>query len=134
MTQNELVTENIRADLFSFRGRIGRDRFWAMIFLALITLLLVGWLVSGIPDPIGRALRVLVVILWFWVMLTNFAKRLHDLDRSGFLALGMFIPLIDLFMLIYLGCVRGNPGPNQYGEKSFHLARPLGGKQPLVNS
>ena len=128
MTQNELVTENVRADVFSFRGRVGRDRFWAMLILVLLTFLLVfALLVSNIPDPIGRALRMLMVILWSWVVLATFAKRLHDLDKSGFLALGVFIPLINLFMLIYLGCVRGNPGPNQYGEKSFHLARPLGG-------
>ena len=43
-------------------------------------------------------------------------KRLHDIGYSGFLALAIFVPLVNIFFTIWVGVVPGTPGPNVYGE------------------
>lgn len=40
-------------------------------------------------------------------------RRCHDLDRSGWFYLLMFIPIIDFFVALYLLFAQ-DPGPNQY--------------------
>ena len=43
-------------------------------------------------------------------------KRLHDVGYSGFLALAMFVPLVNIFFTIWVGIVPGTAGPNAYGD------------------
>lgn len=42
-------------------------------------------------------------------------RRLHDLDRSGWLLLLGLIPVLGWFALLVLYCLEGTPGPNRYG-------------------
>jgi uncharacterized membrane protein YhaH (DUF805 family) len=44
-------------------------------------------------------------------------KRWHDLDKSGWMVLVNFIPLIGmLYSLLTLGFQPGTAGPNKYGD------------------
>jgi len=43
------------------------------------------------------------------------ARRLHDIDRTGWWLLIGFIPLIGLIVLIYFFIQRGTDGPNRFG-------------------
>jgi uncharacterized membrane protein YhaH (DUF805 family) len=51
-----------------------------------------------------------VLLLYFPVV-----KRLHDMGRSGWLYLLMFIPVANFVMLLFLLFKRGDPSDNQYG-------------------
>ena len=42
-------------------------------------------------------------------------RRLHDLNRPTWWCIGVFIPLINLAMAIYLLFFKGTDGPNDYG-------------------
>jgi uncharacterized membrane protein YhaH (DUF805 family) len=42
-------------------------------------------------------------------------RRLHDLDRSGWWLLLMFIPLIGAIILLIWHCTKGTDGPNRFG-------------------
>ena len=63
-----------------------------------------------------------VIVICTWVIVAavgNFmlmARRLHDLDKSGYFVLISLIPGISLIFSIYLFCAAGQVGSNQYGE------------------
>jgi uncharacterized membrane protein YhaH (DUF805 family) len=42
-------------------------------------------------------------------------RRLHDLDRSGWWLLLIFIPLIGSIILLIWHCTKGTEGPNRFG-------------------
>jgi uncharacterized membrane protein YhaH (DUF805 family) len=43
-------------------------------------------------------------------------RRLHDLDRTGWWLLLVFIPLIGWIVLFVWFCMRGTTGKNRFGE------------------
>jgi uncharacterized membrane protein YhaH (DUF805 family) len=133
--------------LFSFQGRISRQRFW-LVSLAMIalTLVLVGILVAtalieGVGEIGEGTLWLLIINLpMIWIGLAVAAKRLHDRDRSAwwllaFYALpavldgagnamggfGLVLSLVSLaisvWAIVELGFLRGTPGPNTYGPE-----------------
>ena len=110
-----------KTTLFSFTGRIGRSTFWVIFvtfFLIGVGLQIVGTL-SG--DRVGFGWLVALALIYFipaiWISLAAYVKRWHDLNRSGWLALTLFIPYVNLLILLYLGIAPGTEGINKYGEE-----------------
>jgi len=123
--------------LLSPIGRISREPYW-LCFLVI-------WLIFGIairiwwlsaPDtPTPESLMAgeyiatnpLFPVLFFvlqWFELALVIKRLQDIGQSGFLALLIFVPFLNLIMLIVLGIIpsqtdanRHGPVPNSYWRK-----------------
>lgn len=98
----------------NFNGRAARSEYW---WFALFSFLVSA--VLSVIDGSGMlpAVWSLVVLL---PTLAVGARRLHDIDRSGWWLLIMLIPLIGLVVLIWFFVTRGNDGPNRFG------ADPLG--------
>ena len=42
-------------------------------------------------------------------------KRLHDVGYSGFLALALLVPFVNLAFTLWAGILPGTAGPNRYG-------------------
>ena len=42
-------------------------------------------------------------------------RRLHDQDRSGWLLLFAFLPILGAFILLVLMCLNGTRGRNRFG-------------------
>jgi uncharacterized membrane protein YhaH (DUF805 family) len=115
--------------LFSFDGRISRKGFW-LIFVATFVIMMIIQVVALAPmmaaiqsgDPAQMEGMSMPVWIWlvflplFWISLAAYAKRFHDQDKSGWLTLLVFIPLVNLVMLIIAGFIAGTPGPNRFGE------------------
>lgn len=84
---------------------------------------------------------IVVMAATLWPSLALMVKRLHDHGKSGMLAVPLMVPglaynlssitspdssltlglaivtlLIGIFSFVYLGCMRGTVGPNQYGN------------------
>ena len=129
--------------LFSFRGRARRRDYWR-IFAATFAFAIVLQFALAVPGAFLVALPLALAnnIVQWAVM----ARRLHDLDRSGWWqvpALGLAlmvtlraaslglpnfqnpkpmppeIALGALLMLVFfvvIGAVRGDPGPNRFGD------------------
>ena len=119
--------------LFSFRGRINRQRFWlsligvsvvvlivqAAIFLPYRDLIANSPMDGGQIDPAllplfgGLALLTLVSL---WPGLAIYAKRWHDRNKSGWWTLIMLVPLVGpIWFLVETGFLRGTLGPNRFG-------------------
>jgi uncharacterized membrane protein YhaH (DUF805 family) len=69
---------------------------------------------AGLSAPIGVAVTILFVILMFY----NFSfsiRRLHDLDKSGWLCLLSFIPFANIYIGIITLFQGGAASENKYG-------------------
>lgn len=148
-----------------FEGRIGRATFWVctaiLISATLSTLVIsvVGFLgiqaarganidqlfAPGTPLPVWFTLWVLVLSIGLaYPTLSYTAKRLHDVNQSGWWGLILVVPslgllvlnlfgiidsnstvstvvdttflILSLAFLVILGCIPGTPGYNAYGN------------------
>lgn len=75
-------------------------------------------------------LAALVASVWF--SLAQGVKRLHDLNKSGWLILLMFIPIVNAIFGLYMLFADGTVGPNQYGADPKNRM-PYQGQPSAVN-
>jgi len=121
---------SLSALLWSYEGRIGRARFWLGVLLVILMsfVFALGAGLLGIPLDTGTgpapeeisAAGALYLIVAFVVVayaqLAVYAKRFHDRGKSAWWVLIAFVPLVGFFwILIELGMLPGDPGPNAYG-------------------
>ncbi len=109
---------DIRYMLTSFSGRIGRIDFWLGFFIIFGAYVAVfvsyfHWFSNPIPLAVPAALLI-------YPLIALSAKRYHDHDRSGWLAMIWLAPLVGwMFALIECGFSKGSPMPNKYGPPRF---------------
>lgn len=115
--------------LLSGEGRL--DRLGYLTLLLIIAVLFVAPLASllatpkaaRLPDPetfrqMASAAGVACWLLALWLYCAATARRLHDIDRSGWLTLLALLPVIGLGgMTVMLLLARGSPAVNRYGER-----------------
>lgn len=93
----------------TFSGRATRSEFW-FFYLAywIVTLILalISFSLMGIWN--------LVTIIPFYAVS---ARRLHDIDKSGWFQLFYLIPLVGVIILIVWFATKSDPGKNRYGPK-----------------
>lgn len=59
-------------------------------------------------------------------------RRLHDIDRSGWWQLLLFVPLVGWIVLLVWYCTRGNVGPNRFGADPLSAPATRAGIQPAA--
>jgi uncharacterized membrane protein YhaH (DUF805 family) len=99
----------------NFRGRACRSElYWWAIFLIL------GSIVAALLDLFGdsKFLGDLFSLATFIPNLAVIARRIHDIDRTGWWKLLIFT-FFGLFVVIYWACQRGTSGPNRFGPEPF---------------
>lgn len=97
----------------SFSGRARRSEFW-WFYLFSVLVVIAGAVIDAVAGTEGIFYGLAAVA----VILPNIAvgvRRLHDIDKSGWLYLLYLIPLVGTILLIVWGCKEGTSGPNQYG-------------------
>jgi uncharacterized membrane protein YhaH (DUF805 family) len=123
MNKKNKKSNDSNNSLFSFYGRIRRRKFWDVIVsllifgfvLELTALQNLGPFVAGgaAAGVIGLGLVIFIPVIWC-IFATN-VKRWHDLNMSGWMVLTLFIPYVNLLVLLYLGIAPGTIGTNKYG-------------------
>lgn len=112
-------------EIFTTEGRLNRrDHFkYQTIWIALIVLatlssgLLMDFL-TGVPDSeLGKSIGGFLCMIGLIGFCTILARRMHDLNMSGYFGLLIFVPVIGTFFLIYLFVGAGTAGANKYGEE-----------------
>lgn len=119
---------SISSLLWSFEGRIGRAQFWLGLLLVILIGVAFG-IVVGLIDggenlqrpqemgPVASVIAVIGLLTMTIAQLAVYVKRFHDRGKSGWWVLIAFLPLIGFFwILIELGMLAGDPGPNAYGS------------------
>lgn len=104
---------------FRFDGRVGRQVYWlSIIFLSALIGLTSPFVIdaqTGTVVPEFGPFQSLVYTIATISSITITIKRLHDLNMTGFFAIGMFILPIAIIMSLWLGFRKGDQGPNKYG-------------------
>lgn len=114
--------------LFTTEGRLNRlpyaKYYFGLLlasFFAIFILSVIFVLGGGSTESISLQILSFIVTLPFTVATVMVSiRRLHDLNRSGWLAVLQFIPIANVILGIYLLFFKGTYGPNEYG------ADPLG--------
>jgi uncharacterized membrane protein YhaH (DUF805 family) len=109
--------------VYTREGRLGRLRYLAYSFgLSFIIQLISGIAIAlstAIPGEIGGALTMIfMIVAYIMLIVTSFfimIKRLHDVNRSGWLLLLLLVPLINIILGLYMLFAPGTDGPNNFG-------------------
>ena len=107
------------SSLLSFRGRLNRAPFWKLLFVWMFIFALVfGRLLFNLEDlsDLEFILWMLAVIPVLWPFLAFQAKRWHDVNRSAWWVLSLFVPVLGWVVLVVCGFYRGTKGSNRYGD------------------
>lgn len=115
-----------------YKGRLSRKSWLLGLLLGWIMFLLaIGALgiVEAIFLPIFENYSIsdfiqglsLIAIVYFYIIFVIFifslhVRRWHDVGRSGWFSVLLFIPLVNLLILLYLCLGKGQDGSNEYGE------------------
>lgn len=125
---------NMLTFFFSPVGRIGRLQWWmGHIAVLALTAAFAVWLADtcGITDEASAEslppiIDIMSFVLFFstlWINCCLTIKRYHDLDRSGWWLIIMFIPVIQFWAILECGFFSGSDGPNDYGERFSMFGR-----------
>lgn len=68
----------------------------------------IGILFGGVFVVMSIPCLVLVVQLTI--------RRFHDLNRSGWFTVGVYCPIVNIFLIIYLLFFKGTAGRNRFGD------------------
>lgn len=109
--------------LFAIHGRIGRLRYLAYTFSTALILSFVLGIFAAILFPLagvrggagGLIAMGLIYISLLLIPLVITKRRLNDLDHTGWWALLMVVPFVNLLMGLYLTFGAGTKGSNRYG-------------------
>lgn len=106
---------------FSFHGRIRRFEYFISSLIFWIITIPAIILCAGLEAIVGKTYFITIIfcvviyIANVWLNLAQTTKRFHDLDKTGWLYLLLFIPLVNVAVALYLLFADGTVGPNRYG-------------------
>ena len=105
---------------FDFRGRSSRAEYWwFVLFLVLVDLALslfdsVSFLAGGFTGGLFGTLWSIAVIV---PQISIGARRLHDINRSGWWLLLLVIPILGWGILLIWAVKQGDQGNNSHGPE-----------------
>ncbi len=110
---------------YLFKGRINR-RTWLLgnfelLFVAVVLSMLITLVfrIMGLEQDSALSPTTLVTILLVLPLILSLSvRRLHDIGKSGWLALIGFVPVLGSLLNLYLLLGTGESGNNQYGAVS----------------
>ena len=102
-----------------FNGRAKRPEYWwfvLFLFVAQILLIVVSFLMVIILNVFSGFLIQLFSLATIFPSLAAGSRRLHDMNKSGWMQLLWLIPILGWIYLIYLLAQPSDAGDNQYGS------------------
>lgn len=116
---------------FSPSSRIGRLRYFShgmLITIAFYAALIPAAVLFAMGDVAAIVGGLIIGIAYLAVIVITvilMIQRLHDLDKTGWMALLMFVPLLNIFFAFYILFWPGTRGTNNFGlrpppNKTWH--------------
>ena len=119
--------ESIKAVLTNyvgFTGRAGRAEFWWFTLFSFIVSTVFNFLDGGNGSSFFGIVATLASLALLLPSIAVSVRRLHDIGRSGWYLLFIFIPLVGAILLIVWWARRGDDIGNAYGEAPAIAIRP----------
>ena len=108
-----------------FNGRASRSEFWLFtlfLFIVSIVLLFLDPMLAGEAfleyDDIFAPLGTIFSIITFIPAISVTARRLHDVNRSGWWML-IWFTVIGIVPMLYWNCKKGDLEENRFGVNPF---------------
>jgi uncharacterized membrane protein YhaH (DUF805 family) len=117
MTFFEAVAKCYRK-YFVFKGRAPRSEYWWCFVAAF----LFAWPLLITETGEGNWYAILSFIYFMLTisivvpLLAAWTRRMHDVGKSGWSWLFIFIPIVGFILLMRWATKEGSPMPNKYGE------------------
>lgn len=127
ITEHAGEDEDYEPRIFSTSGRIGRLRYLAYSFVATLVVAMAAGALTGIiaalsggtasnmSSTLAFAAMAAIYIPVLAISFIMIKRRLNDLDQTGWLGLLILIPILNLFVGLYLMLWPGTKGSNTYG-------------------
>ncbi|HEV2748517.1 MAG TPA: DUF805 domain-containing protein [Allosphingosinicella sp.] len=111
-----------------YGGRSRRKEFWLFQLLMLVLSVITGALdfALGLDRLLFDSMGPLTFATFAALVTPSLAvaiRRLHDIGRSGWWLLMIFVPILGLLVLIYFFVLEGTRGPNGYGPDPLETER-----------
>lgn len=104
------------------RGRASRSEFWFALLSNSIFCWLVGFVLGlvvlalhGDIDRSSKIIQGLVSLAVIYPALCLWGRRLHDIGKSGWFFLLVFIPIAGPIILLVFALMPSQPAENKYG-------------------
>lgn len=118
MSFAEAVETCLVKKFVSFSGRARRSEYWYFTLFSLIVSMaasIIGGMLFVHHEGDVNLLSSLLSLVLFLPGLGVAIRRLHDIGKSAWWYLIIFVPLIGWIILLVFMCKDSFPGPNQYG-------------------
>lgn len=92
----------------TFSGRARRAEYWWFFLFNL----LIATILAAMSETVSGLFSLATLL----PALAVSVRRLHDIDRSGWWLLLIFVPLIGPIVLLVWSLTKGATGPNRFGE------------------
>lgn len=103
-------------ELFSFKGRLNRLRFFGYDFILGLILLMFKGLIEVTDNEVALIIIIILTIIITISAISVCVRRLHDIELSGWFVLLNLVPIIDFIFELVLLFKKGTDGPNIYGK------------------
>lgn len=123
-----------------FSGRATRSQYWffSLAMLGIIIAVLIIDQLIAYTQPEGASLLAGLVYLAHLIpSIAISVRRLHDINKSGWWLLLLFVPFAGAIALLVFMCTPSTPGLTRYGEiagQSQHPIRPQHNQQIMTGS
>lgn len=104
-----------------FSGRARRKEYWMFVLFNFIFSFIISIIdkAAGLNIAVsGGEIGILSLIYSLFVLIPSLAvsvRRMHDIEKSGWMLLLGLIPVVGSIILLVLHCKAGTVGENKYG-------------------
>jgi uncharacterized membrane protein YhaH (DUF805 family) len=95
----------------TFSGRARRSEYWWFV----LATILVSVVLTGVDMIIGLPLSILFSLAVLVPSIAVATRRLHDINKSGWWQLIVFVPLVGAIVLIFWLVKEGSTTENRFG-------------------
>lgn len=103
----------IKNHYFDFEGRATRKQFWMFVLFYILAAIVIAVVESmiGMEDILTSVYGLALLLPYLGLA----ARRLHDINKSGWWLLIGIVPVIGFIVLLIFYVKEGDAGANQYG-------------------
>lgn len=110
---------------FDFKGRASRREFWMFILvtaiLGIASIFADTLMMRYCPPIVVTIARRSFMLFFFIPSFSVAARRLHDIGKSGYWSLLIFLPVIGTIIMLVWVARPGIDTENEYGQKPLQL-------------